>query len=58
MIAVKADAGAFPVAHAQGERLADRREVAPVGADRELMTVLLAVDGDAQIDVTLFTGVQ
>ena len=58
MIAVKADAGAFPVAHTQGERLADRREVASVGADGELMTVLLAVDGDAQIDVTLFTGVQ
>ena len=58
VVAVETNARAFPVAHTESKWFADGQEVFAIGADSQLVLVLLAVDSNAQIDGLLLEGAQ
>ena len=49
-IAEEADADTLPVAATHGEGVADRGEASTVGTEMELVAVLAAVVGEAEIE--------
>ena len=57
-IAVDAYARAFPIAHAQGEGMADGAEIAAVEAYGELVQVVAAIDGNTQVDGVFLEGAE